>query len=93
MLTGLSWCEEREEEEETSHSLFHHAELILHNPFDETGEQTWEESGDLWPTEVCQPLKPVALLMNSQCNHTERSTVCGQAIDPLSSYKPLRAAV
>lgn len=36
--------------------------------FDETREQTWEEGGDLWPTEVCQPVKAVALLMNSQCN-------------------------
>lgn len=54
-------------------------------PFDETREQTWAESGDLWPVEVCKPLKPSALLMNSQCNHTERSTVCTGVIDPLSS--------
>lgn len=68
-----------------SNSLFHHTDFILHKPFDETGEQTWVESGDLRPTEACKPLKPSALLMNSHCNHTGRSTVCTELIDPVSS--------
>lgn len=87
VLTSSSWWVEEEEEEEAdkSHSLFHHADFILHSPFDETGEQTWVESGDLRPTELRRPLKPSILLMNSRCNHAERSAVCTELIDPVPS--------
>lgn len=44
-------------EADKSHSLFHHADFILHGPFDETGEQTWVESGDLRAGRSVQAIK------------------------------------
>lgn len=71
---GSSWCGEEEERGGRGgggHISFSFSSCRAHSSspfFDETREQTWEEGGDLWPTEVCQPVKAVALLMNSQSN-------------------------